>query len=319
MSFCEKLGFIKRAIKNSIFSDYYIERAHKQTNDILLTNIPLMLAIQKFEHLTMHSVDRGITDCLYDDRELVVSLTTHSKRIHSVFHTIESIFQQTYKPNRVVLYVNEDKFSEEELPETLKMQMKRGLEVRFVKDVRSYTKLVYALVDFPEANIITVDDDLMYPFDMIERLVKAHLHHPEAICSIAARTMIKLRSREFDTYQHFQFEDLEQDQISTKYIAEGFAGVLYPPHSLHEDVTNAERFLELAPHTDDLWFKAMSLLKGTPILLLHRDFPLFHNLFIDEDVQDIGLINQNVFAEHRNDKELKQIFDFYNLYDKIEA
>ena len=94
--------------------------------------------------------------------------------------SIESIFNQTYKANKIVLYISKDHFTTSTLPHSLLKQQKRGLEIRFVKDIGPYTKLIPALKEFPNANIITIDDDYMYPFDMIEKLVKAHLLNPQA-------------------------------------------------------------------------------------------------------------------------------------------
>ena len=82
---------------------------------------------------------------------------------------VESIFSQTLKPNNVVLYLSEKEFSTRPLPLTLMRQQERGLEVRFVDDLGPHTKLIPALKDFPEAIIVTIDDDYMYPFDLLER------------------------------------------------------------------------------------------------------------------------------------------------------
>ena len=45
----------------------------------------------------------------------------------------------------------------------------------------------------------------------------------------------------------------------------GYGGVLYPVGALHIDVTDASKYMMLAPKADDLWFKAMSFINKTQV------------------------------------------------------
>ena len=67
---------------------------------------------------------------------------------------------------------------------------------------------------------------------------------------------------------------------------------------------------------DDLWFKAMELLNGTPVLQIARNKSWIYEMSRIESVQDTGLMNVNV-TKNKNDSQLKAIFDFYHLYDRI--
>ena len=60
----------------------------------------------------------------------------------------------------------------------------------------------------------------------------------------------------------------------------------------------------------------MALLNNTPLITTRYENNVWDFILIDEDVQDIGLINKNVY-EDRNDKQLSAIFDYYKLYDKL--
>lgn len=59
----------------------------------------------------------------------------------------------------------------------------------------------------------------------------------------------------------------------------GFSGVLYPPGSLHEDVTRDDIFTALAPTTDDLWFKVMAVLNSTPAVALDSPRSAFMEVY----------------------------------------
>ncbi|MDR0763178.1 MAG: hypothetical protein LBF01_01600, partial [Bacteroidales bacterium] len=117
----------------------------------------------------LYSTESGITPSTTDET-LIVSLTTHGKRIYEVYLAIESILRQTLKPNKIILWLSKNKFNENNIPLILKKQQQRGLEIAFCEDVKSYTKLIPTLQMYPQAVIITVDDDILYPFDLIENL-----------------------------------------------------------------------------------------------------------------------------------------------------
>ena len=53
----------------------------------------------------------------------------------------------------------------------------------------------------------------------------------------------------------------------------GVGGVLYPPHSLNEDMLDVELFSKIAPTTDDIWFWAAAVKNGFPVIPV----PFGHN------------------------------------------
>ncbi|MDP3180683.1 MAG: hypothetical protein Q8M67_02610, partial [Bacteroidota bacterium] len=77
------------------------------------------------------------------------------------------------KPNRIILWLD-NSFKNTTIPYLLRMQEKRGLEICYCIDIRSYTKLVPTLELCPNSVIITVDDDMIYTPDFIEHLLNAY-------------------------------------------------------------------------------------------------------------------------------------------------
>ena len=132
----------------------------------------------QMQDYALHSNERGVCDNSYfDDGQVVVSLTSYGKRIYEVYLTIESIMQQTIKPNRIVLWL-EDGLKDKEVPNLLERQQVRGLEIRYCKDIKSYKKLIPTLRAFPDDYIITIDDDVIYEFDVVENLPKSYKKMP---------------------------------------------------------------------------------------------------------------------------------------------
>lgn len=271
------------------------------------------------EYCSMHDTFKGVREELYNGEEIIVCLTTYSKRIHTVYRTIETLFLQTYKPNRIVLYLAKDECPDiQHLPGTILRQLQRGLEVRYVKDIKSYKKLIPALKEFPDSTIITVDDDCLYSSDLLEHLIKTHIAHPLNVCGMECQYIKKKSERTLGPYNSFGFGDVAKDEMtSPNLIPEGFGGILYPPHSLASEISDEDLFMKLAPRADDIWFKCMGLKNGTKVTQVKRDFSIFQYCMVDDDVQDIALFNTNK-NENQNDVQLKNVVDYFDLYSKLD-
>jgi len=281
--------------------------------------VEVQLMKQHLHECAYNSTAMGVDEPQNDASDIIVSLTTHGKRIHTVYRAIESLFAQSVKANRIVLYIgNKEYQSEAQLPVVLQKQMKRGLEVRFVDDIGPYTKLLPAMREFPDNNIITVDDDIWYPANTFERILKTHNNHPDSICAIAVRQMgwKNEKKHTFKTYEKQPFIVQPHDSTTKMCVAEGFAGILYPPHCFSDEVFRKDMIQKLAPHADDLWFTAMSLINGTPIYAVGGYGDPAKEIYLDECVQDVGLYLYN-FGENGNDKQWKRLCDHYNLYEKL--
>lgn len=191
---------------------------------------------------------------------VVVSLTTIPSRIRKVHLTIRSILSQEEQPKKIVLWLHE-RF-EGKIPRSLKKIEGDLFEIRFSQHDFSHLKLIESLLAFPSEAIVTIDDDLMYPPDFLKLLYKSHLQYPNDIISNQVREIT------FDAngapLPYIEWKHQIKQPENPKFIMPlGVFGVLYPAQSLDVRVTNVPLLESHAPKADDLWFKAMSLLKGT--------------------------------------------------------
>ncbi|HSQ42910.1 MAG TPA: glycosyltransferase family A protein, partial [Fibrobacteraceae bacterium] len=102
--------------------------------------------------------------------DLVVSLTTYPARIGLVHLALESLLRQTLRPDRILLWLAEEQFPQRRLPPQLVRLQQRGLEVLFRKNLGPHTKYLYALQDFTQEIVVTVDDDCFYPPTLLAEL-----------------------------------------------------------------------------------------------------------------------------------------------------
>ncbi|WP_432697227.1 hypothetical protein ACQUQP_02445 [Marinobacterium sp. YM272] len=245
--------------------------------------------------------------------EVIVSLTTFDKRINDVCLTVESLFQQTMQADRVVLCICEKDFSWDTLPESLIAQTQRGLEILFCpEDLGPYTKFFYTLSKYPDALLITVDDDILYPIDMIDQLVKAYRREPDVIHCHRAHKMLRDANGNLLSYRKWP-KTQRGDKAALDLFPTGVGGVLYFPGCFDDEILNKEAFKRLAPKADDVWLKAMSLKRGTKCKAVDdsRDWKL-RNVAI-EGSQQFTLKRQNKRSVGGNDDQIRQVFSEYQL------
>lgn len=245
--------------------------------------------IQKrlWERSVRHNViflrEPGVTDeqILPDGRQVIVSLSTFGPRLQETATSIECIMEQTQPANRIVLWLGREMEAEKEfMPASIRRLMKRGLEIRYTDDIGPATKLIPALKAFPEDVIITIDDDMLYETDIIDRLVVAHKRWPNAVCAARIDRISAVGKDSLELIYNDAAELYLTSEPLMRPMGLGCGGVLYPPHSLHSDVMDVELMLKLAPTSDDLWFKVQALRNGTPLMPVSDSDPT-HDTLVD--------------------------------------
>lgn len=244
-------------------------------------------------------------------QEIIVSLTSYGRRVSdTVYYTILSIFHQTVKPSRIILWLDNDNWNPNNIPTKLKRLVDKGLEVKFCDDIKSYKKLIPTLRLYPEAVIITADDDVIYSSKLIESLYTEYQKNPNVIqCTRAYKVrFINGQPLPYKDWEIAKLNSLESDEIL---FPIGFGGVLYPPHSLYEDICRNEIFMELAPQADDLWFWYMARLKGTAHNYVALNPSVYSFDAIYQALHKGSALTHSNVGVNRNDVQLKAILDYY--------
>lgn len=246
--------------------------------------------------------------------QIIVSLTTYNKRIYDVHLTIESIFRQTMMPNKIVLWLAEDEFNEDNIPCMLKKLQAKGLEIEFCKDLKSYKKLIPTVQKYPNDIIITVDDDILYQYDLIEKLYKEHIKDSKCIvCSRAHK--YKVKNKRFLPYNEWL---MEAKNLKENIFLTSGGGTLFPSKSVSKEMLNEELIFKLCPSADDVWINAMLLKLDVKIKQVEDSRDWSEKTIVLSKSQDIGLYKINTI-KNQNDVQLKSIFDYYNLWEKLKS
>ena len=209
-------------------------------------------------------------------QQIIVSLTSFPAAIPYAAQAVQSILNGSVLPDKVILYLTFSQFGESGIPQELQKLANDNsrFEIRdYPRDIRSYRKLIPALSDFPDAIIVTIDDDVAYHKNMLRDLLRLHEQMPQAVLAHRAKRMKPDEPyRKWKKYRWYHFL-LKKIHTSFKNIQTGVGGVLYPPHSLKKEMMNVELFTELAPTTDDIWFWAAGVANDIPVIPV----PFGHN------------------------------------------
>lgn len=242
-----------------------------------------------------------------NSKNIIVSLTSFPKRIKYVHLTIKSILRQTLKPNKIILWLTKPEFTKKKknLPKNLLILIKKGLTIKFLKkNLKSYKKLIPTLKKYPDNLIITVDDDIIYKKDTIEKLYKNYIKYPKDIHAHRI-TKFKYKSGKFKIiiggYKYYK-----NSSFLNKLT--GVGGVLYPPNSFYKDVLREDLFMKLAPTNDDQWFWIQAILNNVRVRVVDKPNLKLHYI---KNTQKISLSKTNDNGPKLFWKDFNRLISYY--------
>ena len=233
----------------------------------------------------------GVTKIKREEK-VIVSLTSFPERINTVVKTIKTLLNQSMKPDEVILWLAPEQFpnKEAELPKELLDLRQFGLTIDWYKDIRSYKKIIPTLKKFPNAVIITTDDDIYYAEDTVESLYKSYLAHKNEVQAHRCDWVKVEKGRIVWEKTRELFKDKHRGQASFHNRLTGYGAVLYPPNCFCKDVSDENLFRKILPTHDDVWLWAMTILNGYRTRLVKG---YSESINYVEDSQQYGLCKIN--------------------------
>ena len=249
--------------------------------------------------------------CRESAPRVIVSLTSYGRRVaRTLKYPVYSMLLQSRRPDKIVVWLDNENFSESSLPSSVKRLEKYGVEIRFCEDLKSYKKLIPSLKLYPEDIIVTIDDDIIYERNTLKCLLDRHSEYPDdIICTMAH--IPTFGAEGLNPYNDWKLNVCYSDEELIFPL--GGSGTLYPPHSLDKDVTDASLFMELAPQADDIWFWVMALKNGKRIRMsgLNRMYRQI-DLMYQQTHRNSSLKDSNL-GENRNDLQIKAVMSHYGI------
>lgn len=241
--------------------------------------------------------------------KIIVSLTSYPARIQTIDQVISSIKNQTYKPEKIILWLADSQFPnrEKDLPKKLCDLRDKQFCIKWCDDIRSYKKLIPTLKLYPDNIIVTADDDNIYKKDWLKRLYSCHLTYPNCIIAHRVTKFIINSNCEFKTVPGGKKYYKEPSYLN-KLVGAG--GVLYPVGSLYKDILDVDLFKKLASTNDDQWFWFMGILNNYKVKVC--DYPIIDLDYV-KDSQETALSNINDQGEQLFWKDLNNLLNYYPI------
>ncbi len=225
---------------------------------------------------------------------LIVSLTSYPPRFPTLAITLRALLGQSVGPDRVILWIAAPDMAA--LPDDVRAL--RGLEIRPCDNLRSYKKFAPAMAEFPEAVIVTADDDMYYGPDWLADLVGVAQAYPGRIVAHRAHR-VRWQGDALAPYGRWD-KNITGAVEGSDIFATGVGGVLYPPGSLASEAVRADLFMDLCPSADDVWLYWMARRAGT--VVRHVGPPM--RIVEWPGSQEQSLRAQNHGAEAGNDRAI---------------
>lgn len=248
---------------------------------------------------------------------VIVSVTSFPDRINDVAVMLESILNQTKPADMILVYLAEEQFlrKEEELPDNLRRLVADGkVVVKWCDNLMPHKKYFYAMQEYPDDIIVTIDDDLLYNPKMLEILYQSYLRYPDAISAMRTHIMgvtsagkimpYELWVKEYARYLH---------KPSLWLFATTGAGTLFPPCWRPEILFDKEGIRKTCLCADDLWVNVCRILTHTAVVTV-KDSGKIKRLITDGD----HLYELNG-AGGMNDSQLNAICEYLKVQNELPA
>lgn len=221
--------------------------------------------------------------------KIIVSFTSYPPRINSVHQVVESLQRQTVQADEIVLYLSLDEFPDMDvaLPEALKgMIGQKGFRIAWVHgNLKSHKKYYYALQEYKDAVVITVDDDKIYAQTMIEDLIKSYKRFPDAVSARVVRIMLKEAERlePYHRWENGKYLEEYIDMPRMDLCAIGVGGICYPTALVNEDWFREKLIMEMGGNCDDLWLNYNEIINNIPVV------------YVKPSQEDITIENSQIY------------------------
>jgi hypothetical protein len=192
----------------------------------------------------------------------VVSIASYPKRDPLLPAVFEALKKQTTLPKKWIIVLSEEDYSKS-LPKYLGKLKKLGIEIMWVKDnPYAVKKLIPVIEKYPDLDVITLDDDIIYHSSLVEGLLAEANNSPNSIIGYIGKAMYRNGNKLHMYYR--EAESASYETPSDQLYLIGWGGIFYPSNSLDRRVLNMEAVHKIVPgRGSDMWFWGATHAKST--------------------------------------------------------
>ena len=236
------------------------------------------------------------------DSEIVVNITTWKKRDLYLYKMLENLKKQTLYPDRIVLWLAEEEYDKNNLPETIKKCINEKLvtELKWVKENTKGHKRYDCFKYFNNCYNLLLDDDILYKPDFIKELVEASKKHQNCI------TVYSSRCVDYVGYKVQESLYCKDPSHKNQFIA---GRCCFPPYIFpFEAYENESMRNEYVLNCDESWYRSFFIKNDIKIYVMHQWDNSQYPTIDGTQVVSLWNINRQCLDNDMRDKER----NFYN-------
>lgn len=225
----------------------------------------------------------------YFRKKIIVSLTSYPQRTNNpeIIRCLNSLINQTLQPDKIILYLSIEQYPNQlnDIPKYLMdLYNDKKIDIQFRgDDIKSHKKWFYSFLEYSNDLVVTFDDDIIYPEDLIESLYNEWKDNKN--CIIASRChIITYANGKINEYKNFiQYKNLNHGYKlynENLFITTG-GGTLYNVSLFNkESIFNLDLIKKDFMTVDDVYLNKIIKDQNIPILCINK----YHDYAIGDTV-----------------------------------
>ena len=245
-----------------------------------------------------------------EDEIFIASMTSFPARIEYTYISLECLFRQSHKPDRIILWLAKAQFPNNfsDLPQNILDLQTRGLEIKFCEDIRSHKKYYYSMLENEKSNVIMFDDDLYYHKDLVKYLIANYRKNPQYIIASRVHKMA-FNEGELQPYRSWQ-HNFQATEPSLYLHHTSGNGTLIPAKKMFDDILFDKKLLmELSPNSDDVWWKINLIRMGIKVFVFSK---YNRDPITVKSTHNSSLVSSNTF-EGAKDLQFHNCLNYFGL------
>ena len=260
-----------------------------------------------------HTDNYSNVNKLKRETKIIVSMSAEEEDFGNLKYTLFSVFNQKIAPDNVVLWIS-DKYELSDLPYSVTRYIKNGLDVRFVNDIGTFTKILYALKEFEDCIIVTADENIYYPKNWLAKLYLSYISCPNDIHAHSVADVMCKGDKLDSVTKWKKFAGMEK--AGYNYFPLETGGVLYPPNCFIREISREDIYRKKLKTSWDIWSWIIALMSDRKIRLVKSHIKNFTTVNIFKSLKKY---NHYTGRTNITDKQLTQLFEYYgnNISSKL--
>lgn len=241
------------------------------------------------------------------NQKIILSLTSYPQRFSTLEVCLKSLLLQRLKPDKIIVWYD---CEDAQITPRMREMERYGVSFKHVElNLKAHKKYFYAMQEYKEDIVITVDDDVIYPSTMVQSLIKTHEKYPDCVCARRVHKIV-YNSSGIQPYNSWIDCCHSEKAPSEHLLATGVGGILYVPCLFTDNnMFDANQIIEYCLGADDIWLYCFERKLGIKVVWAPC---IVEAGYVIKKAQKTSLMNINTL-QNQNDYYLNKVMGYLGV------